>query len=99
MSQIPLNDIRVFVSHKDDDRGIALQIKQLLEQYAPNRLELFISGENITAGEDWQLRIRDELRKSRLLFLLFTEPGRTWDWCLFEAGLFTPLLRVRPETL
>ena len=84
--------VRIFVSHKDEDRAKARTIKDLLEVYAPNRLEFFISGENIIAGEDWQERIRNELRNSTLLLLLFTEPTKNWDWCLFEAGLFTPLI-------
>lgn len=92
MSGLGSDGVRVFVSHKDEDRDIALTIKDLLEKFAPNRLEFFISGENIFAGEDWQERIKEELRKSRLLLLLFTEPTKNWDWCLFEAGLFTPLL-------
>ncbi|MEE9250440.1 MAG: toll/interleukin-1 receptor domain-containing protein [Alphaproteobacteria bacterium] len=92
MSGLESDSVRVFVSHKDEDRDIARTIKDLLEKFAPNRLEFFISGENIIAGEDWQERIRGELRKSRLLLLLFTEPTKNWDWCLFEAGLFTPLL-------
>jgi hypothetical protein len=28
---------------------------------------------------------------SHLLLLLFTEPSKNWDWCLYEAGLFTSL--------
>ncbi len=84
--------VRVFVSHKHEDRELAKSIKEIVEPYAPSRLECFISGENIVAGEDWKKRVKQELRKSNLLLLLFTQPAKEWDWCLFEAGLFTPLL-------
>jgi hypothetical protein len=28
---------------------------------------------------------------SHMLVLVFTEPSKNWDWCLYEAGLFTSL--------
>ena len=32
-----------------------------------------------------------------MLLLLFTDPSATWDWCLYEAGLFTRLNRSEGE--
>lgn len=84
--------VRIFVSHKHEDRDIANSIKEDLESYAADKLELFVSGKNLTLGGDYLAEIKAELRRSDLLLLLFTAPAKDWDWCLFEAGMFTPLI-------
>lgn len=81
---------RVFISHKQPEEAMAITIRDALAQFSGD-LEFFISGDNIHAGEDWHARLRRELRDSNLLLLLFTEPTRDWDWCLYEVGLFTRL--------
>ncbi len=53
-------------------------------------LEVFIS-EEIPAGENWLETVKDKLGASNLLLLIFTDPALDWDWCLYEAGLFTDL--------
>lgn len=81
---------KVFISHKQPDEASAIAIRDALAQFSGD-LEFFISGDSIHAGEDWNARLRTELRDSDLLLLLFTEPTRDWDWCLYEVGLFTKL--------
>ena len=81
---------RVFVSHKHDDHALAETVKTTLEGLS-GRIECFVSGSDLSAGSDWNAEIRSQLAKSHLLILLFTEPSRNWDWCLYEAGLFTSL--------
>jgi hypothetical protein len=85
-----MSEYRVFISHKNIDKACAVGVKNALNQFSGD-LEFFISGDDIAAGEDWRLRVRSELKKSDLLMLLFTEPTRDWDWCLYEAGLFSSL--------
>jgi hypothetical protein len=81
---------RVFVSHKHDDHALAGTVKTALEDLS-GRIDCFVSGSDLPAGSDWNAEIRSQLAKSHLLILLFTEPSRNWDWCLYEAGLFTSL--------
>ncbi len=81
---------RVFVSHKHDDHTLAETVKTTIEGLS-GRIECFVSGSDLSAGTDWNTEIRSQLAKSHLLILLFTEPSRNWDWCLYEAGLFTSL--------
>ena len=90
MAQDSGEKFRVFVSHKHDDHAFAVQVKHVLERVS-GRIECFVSGSDLSAGTDWNIEIRAHLQKSHLLILLFTEPSRNWDWCLFEAGLFTSL--------
>jgi hypothetical protein len=90
MTQDSGNTFRVFVSHKHDDHTLAETVKTTLEGLS-GRIECFVSGSDLSAGSDWNAEIRSQLAKSHLLILLFTEPSRNWDWCLYEAGLFTSL--------
>lgn len=85
-----MSEYRVFISHKSEDHSSAVAVREALGQFSGD-LEFFISGDNIPPGEDWRDRLRSELRESDLLLLLFTEPTRNWDWCLYECGLFTSL--------
>jgi hypothetical protein len=81
----------VFISHKQDDHALVVEVKKALEGLAPRpkQIDCFVSGIDITAGMDWRRAIRSRLAKSHLLMLLFTAPSRNWDWCLYETGLYT----------
>jgi hypothetical protein len=79
----------VFISHKQDDHALAVEVKKALEGLAgPKLIDCFVSGIDITAGMDWRREIRSRLARSHLLVLLFTAPSRNWDWCLYETGLY-----------
>jgi hypothetical protein len=80
----------VFISHKQEDHALAVEVKNILEGLARAKLiDCFVSGTDITAGMDWRREIRSVLSKSHLLMLLFTAPSKNWDWCLYETGLYT----------
>lgn len=91
-----MTEYRVFISHKDEDMATAIAVRDTLGVFSGD-LDFFISGENIPEGDDWRAVLRRELRDSDLLLLLFTEPTRRWDWCLYEVGLFTSLEGVEDE--
>jgi len=80
--------VEVFISHKAEDAALARSIKKIVEAYAGGRLVLHIS-EEMPKGADWYKWIKDRLVESRMLLLLFTDNAAAWDWCLYEAGLFT----------
>ena len=80
---------KVFISHKHEDHALAIAVKEALEGLQPGRVDCFVSGVDITAGMDWRREIRSALGQSHLLVLLFTAPSKNWDWCLYEAGLYT----------
>ena len=90
MAHIPDDKFRVFISHKHEDHEVATTVAKLLESISTS-LECFVSGSDIGAGTDWNREIREALKRSHLLVLLFTNPSQNWDWCLYEAGLFTRL--------
>ena len=88
MARLAEDRFRIFVSHKHEDHALAVVVQQALEGISP-KIECFVSGVSIAAGADWNHEIRASLAHSHLLILLFTRPTATWDWCLFETGLFT----------
>ena len=90
MAHPPSDRFRIFISHKHDDHAFAESLERQLEGLS-DRIKCFVSGVNLTAGADWNAEIRSQLLVSHLLILLFTEPSKNWDWCLYEAGLFTSL--------
>jgi TIR domain len=88
VGRLPDDRFRIFISHKHEDHEAAARITEALEKMCPT-IECFVSGSNISAGTDWNREIRSKLAQSHMLILLFTSPTANWDWCLYEAGLFT----------
>ncbi len=81
---------RIFISHKHDDHDGAARLAKALDSLS-DKISCFVSGSDLVAGSDWNAEIRSQLLVSHLLVLVFTEPSKKWDWCLYEAGLFTSL--------
>ena len=81
---------KVFISRKEEDKEIGRRIKHKLALYGGERLDLY-TADDIPPASNWIEWIRTKLRDADLLILLFTNPSATWDWCLYEVGLFTPL--------
>lgn len=88
MPRLQQDKFNVFVSHKSDDKELADLVADELHNLAPDLIECWVSGQTLTAGQDWERQIKKQLAQSHLLILLFTTPRHTWDWCLYEVGLF-----------
>ncbi len=88
MPRLQQDRFNVFVSHKSDDKELADLVADELHRLAPDLVECWVSGQALTAGVDWDREIKKQLAQSHLLILLFTTPRHTWDWCLYEVGLF-----------
>ena len=88
-----LNDdaFRIFISHKHENAVLASTVKTQLEELGKQAdwpIDCFVSGEDIDVATNWDRKIKRELARSHLLVLLFTDPARDWDWCLYETGLY-----------
>ena len=81
--------LNIFISHKHEDNPAAVTVRDTLSKYGGNQIQVFVSSD-IPAGADWFDCIRKQLIASNLL-LLFTDKKLSWDWCLYEAGMFTRL--------
>lgn len=82
------NWVRVFISHKEEDKELAFATRQVLEAGC-NNLRCYVSGAGY--AHDWLATIKSELACTDVLLLLYTSPAKQWDWPLYEVGLFTPL--------
>jgi hypothetical protein len=85
--------LNIFISHKHEDNPAAVAVRDILAKYGGNQIQVFVSSD-IPAGADWFECIRKQLIASNLLLLLFTDKRLSWDWCLYEAGMFTRLDEV-----
>ena len=93
------DSFRVFISHKQEDHALAVEVKRAMEDLAPELIDCFVSGVDIVAGSDWRREIRSVLAESHLLVLLFTAPTKNWDWCLYETGLYTRFDLADPRSV
>lgn len=87
MARIQQDRFQIFISHKHSDRDVANVVRTELMNLSPD-IECWVSGKEIVAAADWRREIRKGLGDSHLLILLFTTPALSWDWCLYEVGLF-----------
>ena len=86
----------VFISHKVDDRSIALKLQEALENLCGRdigRLNVFVC-EATPGGADWRQWITDKIADSTALIFLYTDIDADWSWCQFEVGSF--IGRVEP---
>jgi hypothetical protein len=93
MQDIHSAQVGIFISHKHEDEKTARAIKRILKDLdsaKKPRFKFFLS-EEISGGENWYQWIREKLLESNLLLLVFTDATKSWDWCLYEAGLFDRL--------
>ena len=88
MQRLSQETFNVFVSHKSDDAELANVVADELNGLVPGLVQCWVSGQELRAGSDWEREIKRQLAQSHLLLLLFTTPHHTWDWCLYEVGLF-----------
>jgi predicted nucleotide-binding protein len=76
-------DINIFISYASEDSGHAAKLIQGLAKQ-PN-LHLFTSNK-ISAGENWQSRIKKELSKSDFFLVLLSPTSVDSKWVQFELG-------------
>jgi hypothetical protein len=94
--------MRVFLSHSHDDAVLAHQIRNLLT----HRLGLRVfQDEDLSAGENWQSKLRKELENADVFVALLTPLSVSDSWLLQETGaawaLQKPIIPIvsRPHIL
>lgn len=75
---------RVFISHSGDDIWVAEQVAHRVEQCGAST---FLDRRDIAAGDDFKIRIRDEMPKCDELLALFTPWSRRRAWVRHEIGM------------
>lgn len=86
--------LNIFISwSKAKSRDFAFEVKKLLESMNP-QLNVFMSEENISAGERVQERILNKIKESDTILLCFTKENKKSPWLLYEAGFASGLNKV-----
>lgn len=76
----------IFISwSKSKSKELAINTKKILETLMPNT-KIFMSEEDIHAGEHVQDRIIQHIEQSDALILCFTSENKKSPWLLYEAG-------------
>jgi hypothetical protein len=94
--------LRIFLSYATADREYARRLRSLLSKW-PN-LRVFTT-ETLSAGEDWESKLRDELSQSDIFVVLLSLNSVDSKWVLHELGaawaLDKPIISVvtHPEVL
>ena len=76
-------DLRIFLSYATADREYARRLRSLLSR-RPN-LRIFTT-ETLSAGEDWESRLKDELSQSDIFVVLLSLNSVDSKWVLHELG-------------
>jgi TIR domain len=77
-------DFRVFVSHSSDDIWVAGQIARCIEECGASA---FLDRRDIAAGDDFRVRVREEVLRCEELLALFTPWSRRRAWVRHEIGM------------
>lgn len=75
--------IRVYLSHSAADMVVARKLRNLLLTYANARVFL---ADDLSAGEDWETRMRAELADADVVVALLTPNAVNSNWVLHEIG-------------
>jgi hypothetical protein len=87
---------KIFISHRSEDRSIALAISGALRLLGNDKLEPFVC-ENIPGGRDWRDWIHEKIIASDIMLFLYTQETADWMWCFYEIGLFRRLSDQNPR--
>ena len=75
--------VKVFLSHSYADLGIARRVRSVLSQHLS--LAVFLH-DDLSAGEDWQSKLRKELENADVFVALLTPNSVADSWVLQETG-------------
>lgn len=79
--------VNVYLSYDAKDAYPAAIVREQLRACGNGRFSFASSGELIESA-DFDGEIEKVLRKTDWFVLILTEPSDTWDWCLYEAGMY-----------
>ncbi|BBO66206.1 hypothetical protein DSCA_01360 [Desulfosarcina alkanivorans] len=77
----------IFISHRLEDRNLALAVSGILRLLGNKKLEPFVCTD-IPGGREWRDWIDEKIGKTDILLFLYTEESFDWMWCFYEIGLF-----------
>lgn len=83
-----LESFGVFISHRGkNDQEVASTIRDKLRILSHSKIDSFLF-EEIRGGDDWYQWVEDNVYRSKVLLLIYTDDEMDLQWCLYEAGLY-----------
>lgn len=84
---------QLFVSHRMEDREIAIAIQDGLQNVAgKEEIRVHVCTKN-QGAQNWKKEIEDAIKASKTMVFLYTvEQEEPWRWCMYEIGLFKGLM-------
>ena len=90
--------LRIFLSYDAADKMYARKLRKLLSQRPDLRI---FTTDTLSAGEDWQSKLRDELSQSDIFVVLLSTSSIDSAWMLQELGaawaLNKPIVPIATE--
>jgi nucleoside 2-deoxyribosyltransferase len=85
--------MKIFISwSKAKSKEIAIETKKFLKELS-EKIDVFVSEEDIYAGEDVQNKIIKNITECDVVVLCFTKENKKSPWLIFEAGYARALNR------
>jgi hypothetical protein len=80
--------VKIFLSHINEERALALKIKEHIQNTFPDAVSVFVSSDirDIPAGVPWKDRIRKAIEDCSLVIVLASPASLGRPWVNFEAG-------------
>lgn len=72
-----------FISYSSDDRIRVSSIIQGMQKMRPD-LDVFMDVESLRSGEDWKVKLQNEIDKRDVLFLCWSKAAKASKWVEFE---------------
>lgn len=100
VSQVPQeseNLDQVFISYSSQDRGVALELKELFEN---KDIRAFVAELDIMPGDNWSEEIRQNLASCREIVLILSQHSEESHWVMAECGAAWALNKtITPATI
>jgi hypothetical protein len=81
---------RVFLSHSHHDRDLAQAVHGWLSEAGHNVFLDAHPRDGIGAGEDWERRLHEELRRADAVVCIVTAAYAASRWCTAEVAVMSP---------
>ena len=88
-----MGPIKIFVSHRHDDKKIADSIRNVLQEWGNGQLKIYQSSDVRVNGSKIGMKLTDAqknaLTDNSIVILIYTVADSDWNYCMWECGLAT----------
>ena len=78
--------MKVFISHITEEVALASVLKDWVESTFLGQVDVFVSGHDISSGDQWFRRLEEELTDAKAMLVLCSERSVSMPWINFETG-------------